>query len=105
MLVDFWPEGVFYFEFCITVLDRVLEEQSLEGIRIAPEALHLRSWQSFRENVAADPNLAVPFLDLFLGGDPVWDFPTAAQFRTALSGHLLPEVRSLPSGGRAIGRS
>ncbi|MET0257971.1 MAG: hypothetical protein ABW179_05255 [Methylobacterium sp.] len=101
-LVDFWPEGVFYFEFCITVLDRVLEEQSLEAIRLAPEALNLRSWQSFRENVAADPSQAIPFLDLFLGGDPVWDFPTAARFRTALAGHLLPEQRSLPRSDRTL---
>ena len=49
VLVEFWPEGVFYFEFCITVLDRVLEEQSLEAIELSPQAINLRSWQSFRE--------------------------------------------------------
>lgn len=101
-LVDFWPEGVFYFEFCITVLDRVLQEQSLEGIALTPEAVSLRSWQSFRENVAENPNVAIPFLDLFLGGDPVWDFPTAARFRTALREHLLAEDRRLPPATRPI---
>lgn len=105
VLVDFWPEGVFYFEFCITVLDRVLVEQSLEGVHLAPEALNLRSWQSFRENVAADPNLAIPFLDLFLSGDPVWDFPTAARFRSALNGHLLTEGRHLATVEPPPGRS
>ncbi len=96
-LIAFWPEGVFYFEFCITVLDKVLAEQSLEGIHLSPQALELRSWQSFRENVQEDPNLAIPFLDLFLGGDPNWDYPTAARFRSALQGHFLGTDRRLPS--------
>ena len=97
-LIAFWPEGAFYFEFCITVLDKVLMEQSLEGIHISPQAMELRSWQSFRENVQDDPNLAIPFLDLFLGGDPVWDFPTAARFRTALQPHFLKADRRLVGG-------
>ncbi|WP_416354959.1 hypothetical protein ACLNGM_11100 [Aureimonas phyllosphaerae] len=88
-LVAFWPEGVFYFEFCITVLDKVLAEQDLEGIHLSSQALELRSWASFRENVASDPDLAIPFLDLFLGGDPNWDFPKAARFRSALKGRML----------------
>ncbi|ALN72436.1 hypothetical protein [Aureimonas sp. AU20] len=96
-LIAFWPEGVFYFEFCITVLDKVLAEQSLEGIHLAPQAVELRSWQSFRENVQDDPNLAIPFLDLFLGGDPNWDYPTAARFRSALQGHFLGADRRLTS--------
>lgn len=94
-LVAFWPEGVFYFEFCITVLDRVLAEQRLEGIHLAPEALELRSWWSFRENVANDPDQAVAFLDLFLQGDPVWDMPTAARFRSAMRAELLSPDRQL----------
>ncbi|WP_062012488.1 hypothetical protein [Aureimonas sp. AU4] len=94
-LVAFWPEGVFYFEFCITVLDKVLAEQRLEGIHLAPEALELRSWWSFRENVANDPDQAVAFLDLFLQGDPVWDMPTAARFRSAMRDHLLRPERRL----------
>jgi hypothetical protein len=97
-LVAFWPEGVFYFEFCITVLDRVLAEQRLEGIHLAPEALELRSWWSFRENVANDPDQAVAFLDLFLQGDPVWDMPTAARFRRAMRDHLLQPDRQLARG-------
>ncbi|KQT52417.1 MULTISPECIES: hypothetical protein [unclassified Aureimonas] len=101
-LVEFWPEGVFYFEFCITVLDRVLEEQSLEAIELSPQAINLRSWQSFRENVAENPDLAIPFLDLFLGGDPVWDFPTAARFRSALKKQLLPEGLPRPATARPL---
>ncbi len=88
-IVDFWPEGVFYFEFCITVLDKVLAEQALDGIDVAPDALELRTWQSFRENVAADPNVAIPFLDLLLGNAPEWDLPAAARFRAALRDRLL----------------
>ncbi len=101
-LIDFWPEGVFYFEYCLTVLDKVLAEQSLEGIHLSLQALELRSWQSFRENVANDPDQAVPFLDLFLQGDPVWDFPTAARFRSALGGSLLGRA---PTGSIAPGAS
>lgn len=96
VLVDFWAEGVFYFEFCITVLDKVLAEQDLEGIHLSPEALQLRSWASFRENVASDPDLAIPFLDLFLCGDPNWSFPKAARFRTALQGQMLDWDKRLP---------
>ncbi|WP_279482161.1 hypothetical protein [Aureimonas sp. SK2] len=99
-LVAFWPEGVFYFEFCITVLDKVLAEQDLEGIHLSAEALELRSWASFRENVASDPDLAIPFLDLFLGGDPNWDFPKAARFRSALKGRMLDWDKRLEKPGR-----
>lgn len=94
-LVDFWPEGVFYFEFCLTVLERVLAEQSLEGLHLSVDALELRTWQSFRENVSEDPDMAIPFLDHFLEGDPRWDVPTVASFRSALRGNLLHTERRL----------
>ena len=71
----FWPEGYLYVAFCLNVRGLVLEhdfhaEQTPSG------ALHeLRTWWSFRENVADDPSLAIAFLDLFAGDEPEWSMP------------------------------
>ncbi|MBO0662352.1 hypothetical protein LQ948_06315 [Jiella sp. MQZ9-1] len=83
-IVDFWPEGFFYFEFCITILDAVLSEQGFAGIDLSEETFELRSWESFRENVKSDPDLAIPFFDVFLKGDPNWNFPLFAASRHAI---------------------
>ncbi len=71
----FWPEGYLYVAFCLNVRGLVLEhdfhaEQTPSG------SLHeLRTWWSFRENVAQDPSLAIAFLDLFAGEEPEWSMP------------------------------
>ena len=40
-------------------------------------------WRSFRENVAEDVDCAGPFLDFFLGLEPVWDYPMTPTKRPA----------------------
>lgn len=97
-IVAFWPAGFYYFEFCITVLDTVLRQAEIGGVDVAPAALELRSWQSFRENVSENPGLAVAFLDHFLGRAPNWDFPTVARFRDAIRRRLVTDpARRLPA--------
>lgn len=65
----FWPEGMAAVMLC-------LEFRRAAGM--APPtpgaAFHdLRTWWSFRENVAEDPECALPFLDLFAGDHPAWE--------------------------------
>ena len=68
----FWPEGYVYVAFCLNVRAAVLAQDFHEDQRLAPELTELRSWWSFRENVAEDPSLSIAFLDLFAGEDPDW---------------------------------
>ena len=49
-------------------------------------ALEARHWSSFVENVGSDPNLAVGFVDLFSGREPVWRFPLMPRMRPAMQG-------------------
>jgi hypothetical protein len=41
-------------------------------------------WSSYVENIAEDPTLAVAFLDLFTGREPVWRFPSLPTERPSL---------------------
>lgn len=78
-----WPEGLVLLCFASTVL----QSWRLHlGVSDLPwdEVLFLRHWQSFRENVVEDFNSAGPFLDLFAGLEPVWQFPEFIQCRPAL---------------------
>ena len=38
-------------------------------------------WASYLENIAEDPGLAVPFLDLFTGQEPAWQYPLTLRER------------------------
>ncbi len=49
-------------------------------------ALEARHWSSFLENLGSDPNLAVGFVDLFSGREPVWRFPLMPGMRPAMQG-------------------
>lgn len=84
----FWPEGYAYVAYCLNVRAAVLEQDFHEDSRIAPELSELRSWWSFKENVAEDPSLALAFLDLFAGEEPNWTMPEV--FRA-------PDVRGIAS--------
>lgn len=71
----FWPEGYAYVAFCLNVRGLVLT-QDFGGAQETNDSLEdLRTWWSFRENVAEDPGLAVAFLDLFAGDAPNWTMP------------------------------
>lgn len=80
----FWPEGYLGTSFCMSVLDGVLEQEFGEALTIAPAASDLRTWWSFRENVAEDPNLAIGFFDCFTGNEPNWTLPGYAAARPAM---------------------
>lgn len=82
----FWPDGYAYVAYCLNVRSAVLEQDFREDQRIAPELAELRTWWSFRENVAEDPSLSIAFLDLFAGEEPDWTMPDI--FRS-------PDVRAL----------
>jgi len=51
-------------------------------------------WASYLENVAEDPGLAVPFLDLFTGREPAWQYPLTLRERPAF--RRLMEKRRTP---------
>lgn len=71
----FWPEGYAYVAYCLRVRAAVLEQDFREETRTVPELGDVRTWWSFRENVREDPGLAIAFLDLFAGDEPVWSMP------------------------------
>ncbi len=71
----FWPEGYLYVAFCLNVRGLVLEHDFHAEQKPGVSLQELRTWWSFRENVAEVPSLAIAFLDLFAGDDPEWSMP------------------------------
>ncbi len=72
---QFWPEGHLYVAFCLDVRGLVMAADFDGAQRVAPAVRDLRTWWSFRENVAEDPSRAIGFLDLFAGEEPDWMTP------------------------------
>ena len=71
----FWPEGYLYVSFCLMVRGLVLKED-YDKAQISGDALEsIKTWWSFRENIAEDRATAIAFLDLFAGEEPNWTFP------------------------------
>lgn len=79
----FWPEGYVYVVYCLNVRRAVLKQEFDEEASIAPEFSEIRTWWSFRENVADDLSMTIPFLDLFAGQDPDWTMPQIFKNRDA----------------------
>lgn len=75
----YWPEGYLYVHFCLTGRGLVLEKDYDGWQQPSPILNDIRTWWSFRENVADDPSAAIGFLDLFAGDTP--DFEMPALFR------------------------
>lgn len=71
----FWPEGYLYVAFCLNVRGLVLDHDFHHRQQVSPLVHETRTWWSFRENVAEDPELAIAFLDLFAGEEPEWTMP------------------------------
>lgn len=84
----FWPEGFLYTQYCLAGLAAVLEQDFGERLALAAAADDLRTWWTFRENVAECPALAIAFLDHFAGGEPNWRLPE--DFRARPSRHDAP---------------
>ena len=72
---DYWPEGYLYVTFCLAVREAVIEQDFSLLDDTTPELGDLRTWWSFRENMAEDINLAVSFLERFAGETPNWSTP------------------------------
>ena len=96
----FWPEGSVYVAFCLNVRAAVLAQDFHEDQRLAPELTELRSWWSFRENVAEDPSLSIAFLDLFAGEDPDWTM--ADVFRPAEARQIIARFQAPKLGNEAV---
>ena len=73
--VYFWPEGYLCTSYCLSVCLAVIEQDFDEQIDLAPSLFEIRTWQSFRENMAENTDLAIAFLDRFVGIEPNWLFP------------------------------
>jgi hypothetical protein len=69
---QFWPEGYLCVTYCLKVRGLVIEHDFQGRQTPGPALDDIRIWWSFRENIAEDPALARPFLDLFAGVEPDW---------------------------------
>lgn len=78
-----WPEGQAQLVFVCTLL-----QTWREGLGQPPldwDAQRFRQHGlSFRENVSEDPNRAGPFLDFFMGLEPVWEYAHTISRRPAM---------------------
>ncbi len=83
-IVAFWPEGFLYTNYCICAIAAVHEQEFGVAPAIDACADDLRTWWSYRENVADMPGYAIAFLDKFLGGEPNWVMPDLASARVAV---------------------
>ena len=83
-IVRFWPEGFLYTNYCVSAIAAVCEQEFGHAPAINECADDLRTWWSYRENVAEMPGYAVAFLDRFLGSEPNWIAPDHAQSRHAM---------------------
>jgi hypothetical protein len=72
----YWPEGYVYVGYCLNVRSTVLSQDFGETLTLSPDLFDIRVWWSFKENVAEDPSLAIPFLDYFAGEQPNWSMPS-----------------------------
>ena len=79
-----WPEGSAYVSYCLGVALTVLEQEFQLSAEIPEYANDPRIWQSFKENVQDNPDLAIPFLDMLLGQSPNWNEPSTAENRPAV---------------------
>lgn len=97
-IVEFWPEGFLYTNFCVSAISAVYEQEFHESPAINKCADDLRTWWSYRENAAEMPSYAVAFLDRFLGAEPNWLLPDDPRSRPAMVEALAhPSAKSLSS--------
>lgn len=78
-----WPEGHVVLSFVLTLLQTWRLELGA-GPLDWQDARFAQHWRSFRENVAEDADRAGPFLDFFVGLEPIWEYPTVPAKRPAL---------------------
>lgn len=83
-IARFWPEGFLYTNYCVCVIAAVFEQEFGEAPGLDICADDLRTWWSYRENVADLPSYAAGYLDRFLGGEPNWVAPDLVESRAAM---------------------
>ena len=93
-----WPEGFICTNYCLCILAAVLDQ---EGTPLTLPALadDLRTWWSYRENVAEDPAQAIAFLDLLTGNEPNWFMPDSVTGRTAMKRAIAAQILPIASPG------
>lgn len=95
-IARFWPEGLLYVDFCISVVSAVFEQEFGAPPPLDPCLDDLRTWWSFRENATQDPALAAAFFDRFLGREPDWTFPDQLGMRPAAAVGEDPDMPARP---------
>lgn len=89
----FWPEGFVYVSYCLNVRQSVLRQDFDADMEPAAKLYDIRTWWSFKENVAEMPDHAISFLDLFAGVEPNWTSP--GMFNEAIK---TSQIGSSPRG-------
>ena len=74
-LLAFWPDGVAAFQLALRVY---AAERSPHEVRLSRGIGELPLWWSMRENVAEEPGLVQPYLQLLAGEPPEWRYWAAA---------------------------
>lgn len=100
-IIAFWPEGFLYTNYCVGAIAAIYEQEFATAPTIDKCAEDLRTWWSYRENVAEMPAYAIAFLDKFLGAEPNWVMPNLASARSAIRRATIEAKTSdtiLPSG-------
>ncbi|MET3660878.1 hypothetical protein [Aquamicrobium ahrensii] len=97
-IVRFWPEGFLYTNYCVSAVAAIHEQEFGAIPEIDTCADDLRTWWSYRENVAEVPAYAVAFLDRFLGGEPNWIAPDQPAAR-----HAMQRMKPALEGGAPHG--
>lgn len=85
-ILAFWPEGFIQTSYCLSMLEAVLDQEGEAPVSLDGAIGDIRTWWSFRENVAEDPLRAIGFFDRFVGATPNWTMPGAASARPAMTG-------------------
>lgn len=94
-----WPEGFIYTNYCLCVVGAVLDQEGM-SLTLPTLADDLRTWLSYRENVAEDPSQAIAFLDLFTGNEPSWWMPESVLSRAAMKKAIAARVVPLADAAR-----
>lgn len=68
----------------LTLLAAWLQAIGAPPFRDVTHELSGARWSSYVENVTEDASVAVAYLDLFTGREPVWNYPTMPSERPAL---------------------
>lgn len=81
----------------LTLLAAWLQAIGAAPFRDATHELSGARWSSYVENVTEDASVAVAYLDLFTGREPVWNYPTMPAERPALRQALAQRRAATPA--------